>query len=546
MNEINMIESFFKSHQILLSRPWLESCIEWCKEENLPATYSLKDLQYSVFEQWLLLDLREVEVPSLPSDLSSKIKFTLTGNYSLQLMYVVDISKPKYWQIQRIRNGIPKNVEQEAESSKRVLLLTLTDGVQQVEAMELTPIQCLNLNLPPGIKIKLMGPIDVRRGRLILEEKNVKVFGGEVDSLVVENAAENILAKHLKLPLNPTPLTIQESLLSANMGMVSETGMASNISSTTQNNSNTSFQHPSLNHQPTSNAMNVNTSNSWNNAPKPMNSIRNSTEVRNNLRNTVQLTRDEIDYHELEEQRMNEELAILMEVERDFEETQAKRRKTNKTPDMSFDDMEISDSEFENIVIPEPVIATGVEAVNKTSANLETVCKPTTSENNQEVVDLSDSLELENDVFEDLDIDAHLDKIDRENGVSEPKLWTIDDLVKNMPNITNDKFKIRGKFKSIVEKMTIIDDEFHLVIKVEDETGDISVRLHNNIVANYTGVSAVDLMKLKTEIAENNAVAQGKFLGALKSLKEKLVELDELAEVQVNVREKFPVVLKFL
>ncbi|KAG5877411.1 hypothetical protein JTB14_035649 [Gonioctena quinquepunctata] len=174
--------------------------------------------------------------------------------------------------------------------------------------------------------------------------------------------------------------------------------------------------------------------------------------------------------------------------------------------------------------------------------------KTVISEKNSEIINLSDSLELENDVFEGLDIEAHLDKIDEQHKISQPlqpKVWPIDRLVNSIPNISNGKFKIKCKFKSIVEKMILVDEEFHLVIEVEDETGDISVKLHSDIVADLIGFSAAELMKLKAEIMENNFAAQSKILEGLKGLKEKLIELDKIAEVQVNVREKYPVVLKF-
>lgn len=222
MDEISTIKTFFQSHNVYLSTAWLEGCVNWCKEENLSSDYTLKELQHKVFEQWLLLDLRDVEVPCLPPDLSNKIKYILNGDYSLQVMKVIDISKPKLWQLQRIRN-VSKNAEPEIESSKRVLQLTLTDGVQEVEAMEYKPVSCLNLNLSPGIKIRLMGPITVRRGRLMLENKNVKILGGEVEELIVPNAAENILATVLKLPLNPNPNVVEESLLTANTDMFNDT-----------------------------------------------------------------------------------------------------------------------------------------------------------------------------------------------------------------------------------------------------------------------------------------------------------------------------------
>lgn len=211
--EVVTIKQFLHSHKVHISSEWLEHCINWCKDEALPAHHTIDDLKEKVFEQWLLLDLRDVEVPCLPPNLSSKEKYSLNGTYFLQVMEVVDISKPKYWQLQKIRNETPKNLENENMNSKRLLMLSLTDGVQEVKAMELKPIPVLNLNLIPGVKVKLMGTVVVRRGRLILEEHNIKVIGGEVDTILVSNAAENILARHLKLQLNPNPIRVQESMI---------------------------------------------------------------------------------------------------------------------------------------------------------------------------------------------------------------------------------------------------------------------------------------------------------------------------------------------
>lgn len=98
-------------------------------------------------------------------------------------------------------------------SGKRVLQLTLTDGVQYVEAMEYKPIQSLNINLTPGVKIRLSGPVTIRRGRLMLQEQNIRILGGEVEELLIPNAAENVLAGALNLPLNSNPSNIDTKLI---------------------------------------------------------------------------------------------------------------------------------------------------------------------------------------------------------------------------------------------------------------------------------------------------------------------------------------------
>lgn len=71
--------------------------------------------------------------------------------------------------------------------------------------MEMSPIPCLHTKLPPGVKILICGPIKVVNKVLYLEAKNVKVLGGEVDTLLITNAYENIILKALNEPLTAKP-----------------------------------------------------------------------------------------------------------------------------------------------------------------------------------------------------------------------------------------------------------------------------------------------------------------------------------------------------
>jgi RecQ-mediated genome instability protein 1 len=46
-------------------------------------------------------------------------------------------------------------------------------------------------------KVLVVGPVECRRGVLLLEQHNLEILGGEIDSLLVPNANENILAEML-------------------------------------------------------------------------------------------------------------------------------------------------------------------------------------------------------------------------------------------------------------------------------------------------------------------------------------------------------------
>lgn len=90
---------------------------------------------------------------------------------------------------------------------KRVLKLELTDGHQTVTAMEYSPIPCLKTHLTPGIKIVLTGPMRCVNHVLLLEAKNVQLLAGEVSTMTIENAYENVLRRILNQPMNPNPRT---------------------------------------------------------------------------------------------------------------------------------------------------------------------------------------------------------------------------------------------------------------------------------------------------------------------------------------------------
>lgn len=199
-----------------VSQDWLRECVNFfCSENN---HYSPKDLENFVFDQWLLGDLRVIAVcGSLPPNLSNILKTTLQGKMACQIESIIDIGHSAYNQMQKVRNEdvgnvlIDENKEfQQAwePKSNRCLQFTLSDGAQTIKAIEYKPVSSLKTEMMPGIKILLQGPIECRRGVLLLEEKHVTVLGGEVDALVIVNAYENLLARTLNLPENPDPYNI--------------------------------------------------------------------------------------------------------------------------------------------------------------------------------------------------------------------------------------------------------------------------------------------------------------------------------------------------
>ncbi|KAK3920584.1 RecQ-mediated genome instability protein 1 [Frankliniella fusca] len=214
--EVEVTLNSLRNRGCHVGQDWLTECINFFRSEN--NQYSLKDLECFVYDQWLLADLRDFGVGSLPPNLEGNLKTTIQGKMACQVELITDIGHSAYSQMQKVRkedvgnlqvDEVGKEFQQAWEpKSNRMLLLTLCDGLQTIKAIEYRPIPSLKTDLIPGTKILLIGPTLCRRGVLMLEEKHIKILGGEVESLVITNAYENILARKLQLPENPDPYNL--------------------------------------------------------------------------------------------------------------------------------------------------------------------------------------------------------------------------------------------------------------------------------------------------------------------------------------------------
>ncbi|XP_058029030.1 recQ-mediated genome instability protein 1 [Ahaetulla prasina] len=184
---------------------WLEACIDWIDKEHYGSNLAQAAINKKVFEQWLLTDLRDLEYPVLPEFILNDPKGELNGFYSVQIDSVVDVSQPAYSQLQKIRGKSTVNEEVTAytqrtlrsweENPTRMLMLQMTDGIHHIQGMEYQPIPQLHSGLPPGTKVMIQGKVAFRLGVLLLKPENVKLLGGEVDSLLETFALERVLAR---------------------------------------------------------------------------------------------------------------------------------------------------------------------------------------------------------------------------------------------------------------------------------------------------------------------------------------------------------------
>nr|XP_050867502.1 recQ-mediated genome instability protein 1-like isoform X1 [Vespula vulgaris] len=215
MNEdlVKRVKNTLKSESYSMNEIWLRDCIEYFTSENDTIVYN--EILKFVRTQWQLSDLREINNDNgcLPRNLNQQICTVLPGTYILQMNTMYDISTSKYKQLEQIRNVSNVNIEATENNkpqmwepkTKRMLLLHLTDGIQDISAIEYKTISSLHDTLLPGYKVMIIGPIKCRRGIILLEEGKFREIGGEVESLSITNALENVLARALNFAENPDP-----------------------------------------------------------------------------------------------------------------------------------------------------------------------------------------------------------------------------------------------------------------------------------------------------------------------------------------------------
>ena len=86
-------------------------------------------------------------------------------------------------------------VPRENSASQRMLKLELNDGFSTVTAIEheYWGSKLKETDLLPGTKIRLIGPLQVRRGIILLCPQNIEFLGGHVEEMESEAGLEHRL-----------------------------------------------------------------------------------------------------------------------------------------------------------------------------------------------------------------------------------------------------------------------------------------------------------------------------------------------------------------
>ncbi|KAL8577405.1 hypothetical protein ACOMHN_060227 [Nucella lapillus] len=135
----------------------------------------------------LNLDLRDIGDKWLPTGFSSG---------KAKVDYVVG---PAVLQVLKLRNlSAPKDNE-ESQAAPRMWKITLSDGHANMVAVCLEPLKNINVLTPPGTKLLIEGTVDVESSYLLLTNKNARLLGGRVPSLVESWELKRKLAQQSRL-----------------------------------------------------------------------------------------------------------------------------------------------------------------------------------------------------------------------------------------------------------------------------------------------------------------------------------------------------------
>ncbi|XP_026438297.1 uncharacterized protein LOC113336835 [Papaver somniferum] len=188
--ETTSIDSF-PGKSLDLSIKWLQPCLAELNN-SIPGfgNFSDADKGKLIINRFLLSDMKLScggGHGMLPKDIDTQHDIVLRDALVLQVNEIVDIS---YNPDQRLV-GVPPGFQ-------RVLMLSMTDGVQCVYAIEDRPIKDLQVFALVGFK--------VRDGYLMLEPGHLKVLGGMVEHLEVERQrSKEFLRMRDSIKATPTP-----------------------------------------------------------------------------------------------------------------------------------------------------------------------------------------------------------------------------------------------------------------------------------------------------------------------------------------------------
>uniref|UniRef100_A0A0N4ZP24 RecQ-mediated genome instability protein 1 n=1 Tax=Parastrongyloides trichosuri TaxID=131310 RepID=A0A0N4ZP24_PARTI len=219
----DLLRFFFKNH-INVNKKWLKDAVDFLKLEFNICRFEV--MTNYLFHQILYSDLSDsMEKRNHIKDESNVIKEEEI-NLFVQIKTIYDISVSVLNQymdmtFQDVTIGDFKLIDDESAKnesksnsygkSRRMLLLTLTDGENDFEAVEYEYIPFLSPFLRPGTKMFIFGKCLTTNNIIQLKKSNCQLFGGEVSGYVDKYRLDLILPPLLK-DYKPTERDTKQAL----------------------------------------------------------------------------------------------------------------------------------------------------------------------------------------------------------------------------------------------------------------------------------------------------------------------------------------------
>ncbi|KAI9106274.1 hypothetical protein DFS34DRAFT_57429 [Phlyctochytrium arcticum] len=182
------VRQLLSQHNIKVSDTWAQDCITHLRAD----TPGLSDSQLSerFFQQYLHTDLVEHQQPVLPPDTirAHKIVIGSPRGIVLQVEDILEIGSSVNSMLEKILEYKPKRGEPPRpphdclKLPRKTLSISLSDGVNELKAIEVTPLAGIAVDDLLGMKV-VVSNTTIRRGVAFLEGRNWKVLGGYVPEL---------------------------------------------------------------------------------------------------------------------------------------------------------------------------------------------------------------------------------------------------------------------------------------------------------------------------------------------------------------------------
>ncbi|KAJ1535751.1 hypothetical protein HK096_001860, partial [Nowakowskiella sp. JEL0078] len=238
----SLVSSTLKQENFAVYPEWLAQCLQYLQTQgfgNSPETV-ISNVKFHLLHS----DLSATSVPTLPENISKNTHKITVGEPTpgishgiiLQINDVMEVGESTQSllaKIKELRVSIKKppnvvNAEVLVENNlsdeekirkslpRKMLKFVLTDGHQDISAMEVQAINELDMTLKLGTKL-LIRNASIRRGMLLLSPNNVSVLGGHVDIMNEEPVFDRIEKKFrnhthtraCRLPTDKVPTVVR-------------------------------------------------------------------------------------------------------------------------------------------------------------------------------------------------------------------------------------------------------------------------------------------------------------------------------------------------